>query len=132
MLVHNTFSEEEDIDTAEKLHSGLSWCLCPNANLYIENRLPDIKLMMKKGISICVGTDSLASNRALSITDELNVLFELVPNLKLETALKWATFNGAKALGIENKYGSLQSGTRPGLNLLRYENNKLQFLQKLS
>ena len=35
MLVHNTFSSVEDVEFANKLHSNLFWCLCPNANLYI-------------------------------------------------------------------------------------------------
>jgi len=45
LLVHNTFSSKEDVDFALRTFKNVYWGLCPNANLYIENRLPDIPLL---------------------------------------------------------------------------------------
>src|SRR5205085_1990427 len=39
-LVHNTFSNTQDIRTANQIHPSLFWCLCVNANIFIENSLP--------------------------------------------------------------------------------------------
>src|SRR5215217_2141187 len=45
LLVHNTFTSAEDVAFAEAAHKSLFWCLCPKANLYIENRLPDVDML---------------------------------------------------------------------------------------
>ncbi|WP_316837563.1 amidohydrolase family protein [Pedobacter nutrimenti] len=119
LLVHNTLTTAEDVRFAESVHSGLYWCLCPNANQYIENRLPDVPMLAEAGVKITLGTDSLASNHQLSILSEMKTLQENF-NLSFETLLKWATWNGAAFLGIEGEYGTLEKGKRPGINLVEF------------
>ena len=114
ILVHNTFSSKEDIAFAEASGKELYWCLCPNANLYIENTLPDIGLMMDTGCHIVLGTDSLASNHQLNILDEILTIQKYHPSIPLEEKLRWATSNGAKALAM-NSVGSFEVGKKPGL-----------------
>lgn len=118
LLVHNTFTSEADVVFAQGQHQRLYWCLCPGANLYIENRLPDVDLLRGAGVTITLGTDSLASNHSLSILAEMKVLqeFKQVP---FEELLSWATINGAAFLGIEAQFGSLEKGKRPGVNLVK-------------
>lgn len=118
LLVHNTFSSEADVVFANAYNSNLYWCLCPNANLYIEERLPDIEMLRKNNCCITLGTDSYASNRSLSILDEIRAIQKHFPALQLEELLRWATINGAKFLGIEKMMGSLKAGKKPGINLL--------------
>ncbi len=115
ILVHNTFTSAEDIVCANSLSKELYWCLCPNANLYIEQTLPDIEMMMKKNCIIVLGTDSLASNHSLNILDEILTIQKLKPAISLEEKLKWATSNGAKALGMNTQLGSFQKGKKPGI-----------------
>jgi cytosine/adenosine deaminase-related metal-dependent hydrolase len=118
-LVHNTFSSQHDIDFANKLHPNLYWCLCPNANLFIENTLPDIEQLVKSNCTLTLGTDSLASNTGLSILDEINAIIKHKSSIPLKTLLKAATYNGAEYLGIENTFGSLEKNKKPGINLLQ-------------
>ncbi len=120
LLVHNTYTTEIDIEQLKKIRSlsNTFFVLCPNANLYIENQLPDIKLFIEKGLSICIGTDSLASNTQLSVLEEIKTLQAFSPDLELETLLKWACLNGAKALGIFKNFGSFEKGKKPGINLI--------------
>jgi cytosine/adenosine deaminase-related metal-dependent hydrolase len=132
LLIHNTFSSDEDIKWANEFHDKLYWCLCPNANLYIENRLPDIDLLIKNDCRICLGTDSLASNHSLSILDEINVLIEKFPEIKPEQILSWAIFNGAQALMIYDHFGGFIKNKNAGLNLLNFKNKKLSLVQKLA
>ncbi len=113
LLVHNTFTSKEDIASVNL--QNLYWCLCPNANLYIENRLPNVEELIKAKLKITIGTDSLASNHQLCIWNELKTIRLHYPNLKLEDLLKWATFNGACYLGIENQFGTLEIGKKPGI-----------------
>lgn len=118
LLVHNTFSKEENIDFAQKAFQNIAWCLCPNANIYIENRLPDIPVFLNKNLKITLGTDSLASNHKLSILDEIKTLTDSFPEISLEEILKWGTLNGAELLKIDNKTGSFDPGKTPGINLI--------------
>lgn len=115
LLVHNTVSTEEDIQFAQKYFSDLFWCLCPNANLYIENRLPDVEMMISKECRITLGTDSLASNDELSILSEIKTLVRTFPILTFEEILKWATVNGALFLGKTASLGSFEKGKSPGV-----------------
>lgn len=131
LLVHNTFTNKEDIDVAQKLHSKLFWCLCPNANLYIENSLPNISLLNSSNCLLTLGTDSLASNLQLSIIDEINCILNHQPHIPLETLLKGATYNGAQFLGIENEFGFLKKNKNSGINLIEGTTGKYS-VKKLS
>lgn len=114
ILVHNTFTSDADIAFAQNSGYRLHWCLCPNANLYIEGRMPPVDMLRKHGVSIVLGTDSLASNHVLSILEEVKTLQRHCGNLPLEEMLSWATRNGARALDCGG-VGSFEKGGRPGL-----------------
>jgi cytosine/adenosine deaminase-related metal-dependent hydrolase len=96
----------------------LSWCLCINANKYIENALPPVEMLRSNNCDIVIGTDSLASNNSLSVLDELKTFHHHCPLVPLTELLQWATLNGAKALGIEHKFGSFEKGKKPGIILI--------------
>jgi aminodeoxyfutalosine deaminase len=118
ILVHNTYSNMEDIQKASEYFNNLYWTFCPNANLYIENKLPEIQLFRQLKQKICIGTDSLASNHQLSVLEEIKTISQHFPDIPLEELLKWATLNGAEALGFDNRLGSLEIGKTPGINLI--------------
>ena len=115
LLVHNTFTNAEDIAFARSYSNTIYWCFCPNANEYIEKQQPDYSLF--KNEKCTIGTDSLASNWSLSILDELKTIANKDSSISLETLIKWATFNGAQFLGF-SKLGSIEKGKQPGLNLM--------------
>jgi cytosine/adenosine deaminase-related metal-dependent hydrolase len=119
MLVHNTFTKEEDIVFVQNTSRPVSWCLCANANLYIENALPPVELLRKHDCSLVIGTDSLASNHSLSVLDELKTLHTYFPDIPLQELLSWATLNGAIALQMDDTLGSFENGKTPGINLLQ-------------
>jgi cytosine/adenosine deaminase-related metal-dependent hydrolase len=122
LFVHNTFLSKEDLVWAESQHNGITWCLCPKANLYITGQLPAVSVLREHAGNIAIGTDSLASNDKLDILDELKVLSKHFPSIPLQELLLWATINGAKALQMENKIGSLEAGKKPGILLLTDSN----------
>lgn len=115
ILVHNTFTDESDIAFVNESGHSAFWCLCPNANAYIENRMPPVEWLLKRGAKIVLGTDSLASNHQLSILEEIKTLLKHFPDIPLEKMLSWATLNGAQALQCEDKYGSFEKGRTPGI-----------------
>lgn len=122
LLVHNSFITEADIELIREQQAinatNTHFCICANANLYIENCLPNIPLLHKSGIPMVIGTDSLASNHQLSIISELITLQNGFPELNTGLLLQWATYNGAKALGIDSWAGSFEKGKKPGIVLL--------------
>lgn len=136
LLVHNTFTSAEDVRWAESKrqeargkrqegatrletqNSNLFWCTCPNANLFIENTLPDYSVFIETGAQVTIGTDSLASNWSLSILDELKTIAKHDPSISLQTLLTWATKNGAAFLGLD-ELGTIEKGKKPGLNWLK-------------
>src|ERR1019366_9371389 len=122
LLVHNTYTNEDDIEFAQShylnLKSQIYFCTCPNANIYIENKLPNYNYFINKKSLVTIGTDSLASNRSLSILDELKTIAKYYPAIPLQTLLLWATKNGADFLGFKH-LGTIEKGKKPGLNLLK-------------
>lgn len=132
ILVHNTFTSSEEIKWANELHKKNYWCTCPNANLYIENTLPVLKNFVDEKCSMVIGTDSLASNGSLSMLSEINTLLSTFTWLKIADVLKWATYNGAEALGISDQFGGFIKGKNAGLNHLIYKPDQLILQKKLA
>ncbi len=118
LLVHNTMTSSEDIVFVERWSNLVYWATCPNANLYIENHLPHYQKFIDQNCKICVGTDSLTSNWGLSIWEELKTIHKYQSYVPVEELIRWATINGALALGFEKSLGSIERGKRPGLNLV--------------
>ncbi len=118
LFVHNTLTTEADIRSAQAWSNKVYFATCANANLYIENRLPNYQNFLTTNARMTIGTDSLTSNWQLSIIDELKTISKYQSYVPFETLLRWATLNGAEALGYEADLGSLEVGKTPGLNLL--------------
>ena len=118
LLVHNTFTSLSDLQSVSDLQEKIFIVLCPNANLYIENKLPDIEMLAHSGFSISLGTDSLASNTTLSILEEIKTIQHHYPSISLIELIKWGTLNGARALGLDASLGTIEKGKKPGLNLI--------------
>ncbi len=125
LFVHNTLTTTADIKAAHSWNPNVYWATCPNANLYIENRLPNYQAFLDADARMTIGTDSLTSNWQLSIFEEMKTITRFKSFVPFQTLLKWATINGAEALGYEQTLGSLEVGKKPGLVLLEgvNENN---------
>ena len=124
LLVHNTFSEEADIVSAQLYLTKLWWCLCPGANLYIEDKMPPVPLLRQHQCKITLGTDSLASNQQLDLVREMYLIQNAYPETPIEELIRWATLNGAEMLGFDKELGSVCAGKKPGCVLLECIDNK--------
>ena len=125
ILVHNTFTREEDIQYAiqtmnnNRKTDSLYFCICANANLYIENTIPPVELLLNHKCNIVLGTDSLASNHQLDILAEMKTIARHFHSIPLAELLKWATLNGAKAIEMDDVAGSFSKGKKPGVLLIK-------------
>lgn len=68
-------------------------------------------------------------SQLISILEELKTLQFNMPDIPIENLVMWATINGAKALGKQDVYGSIEPGKKPGLLLI--ENVDLQNMKLL-
>ncbi|MEP7106870.1 MAG: amidohydrolase family protein [Ferruginibacter sp.] len=132
--VHNTFTGEEDLafscNQPKNINGRIVYCLCVNANKYIEQQIPPIALLTKSNCTIILGTDSYASNGQLNIFEEIKTIQKETNNaFPLEQLLQWATINGAKALQLDHLAGSFEKGKKPGIVLIERLNN-LQTVQQ--
>ncbi len=119
LFVHNTLTSRTDIEAAHTWSPNVFWAMCPNANLYIENRLPYCQHFLDTNARVTIGTDSLTSNWQLSILEEMKTIARYQSFVPFETLLRWATLNGAQALGFDDTLGSLELGKTPGILLIQ-------------
>lgn len=118
LFIHNTFALKEEIQQLAAYFKETYFVLCPSSNQFVEESLPDVKMISELGVNIAIGTDSYASSDTLSIFDQMMILQKNFSKLSFDVILKWATYNGAKALNFESKVGSIEVGKKPGLNLI--------------
>jgi len=117
LLVHMVHASDEDRRIAREAHATA--VLCPRSNLHLGGRLPDVPALVRDGVALALGTDSLASTPDLSLWGEIAVLSQAFPELSPRVWLEAATQNGAAALGLL-LHGALAPGKRPGvLDVLR-------------
>jgi cytosine/adenosine deaminase-related metal-dependent hydrolase len=115
MLVHGCRATREDVTLLnDHFTTRPTWVLCPESNRYISGITPPVAMLREMGATIAIGTDSLASARNLSMIENMRLLGDI----PLAELLTYATLNGAKALGIAERKGSIEVGKRPGLVVL--------------
>ncbi len=115
LFVHNTFIDTPTLNALKPLKDRAYFALCPRANLYIENRLPDVHLLIEHEAKLVVGTDSLASNYNLSMLEELKAIQHAFPEISSEQLFTWSSKNAAELIGKTDEMGSIEAGKRPGL-----------------
>ncbi len=128
MFVHNTFTTAADVALAEDPHTY--WCFCPKANRYIEDALPDYSIFPEE--SICFGTDSLASNTQLDLCSEITEMRNAACTFSDTAILRGLTSNAARALGLQEKMGSLRKNQNAGINLLKINKDEYRCIAKIA
>ncbi len=123
ILVHNSFTTQADVEFA-KQHAkqneqNIFWCICNNANQYIEQVNPPIELLYENNCNIVIGTDSYSSNWSLNMLDEIKTIINSTNNkIKTNQILQWATINGAQALQMDSYLGTISKGKMPGVVII--------------
>lgn len=113
--VHTVHPDENEMQLLAK--AGASVCHCPCSNLKLASGFSPIAHMMDLGINIAIGTDSVASNDKLDLLGETRLAAMLgkavsgePTSMKVEDLLYAATMGGAKAIGWDDRIGSLEAG----------------------
>jgi aminodeoxyfutalosine deaminase len=83
---------------------------CPRSNEYTAAGIPPIEQFYNSAVAVAVGTDSLASAPDLNLFAELAALRALAPGVPASMLLESATMQGARALGLDVDYGTIEPG----------------------
>ncbi len=108
LCVHCVHVDQDDISLLAE--TGTRVCLCPRSNIFLGVGIPPAEALHSSGITLALGTDSLASNDRLSIFAEMACLSRLAPGLSPEAIFTAGTSGGAEALGISESLGTLAPG----------------------
>jgi cytosine/adenosine deaminase-related metal-dependent hydrolase len=94
---------------------GTTLVTCPRSNAYVGVGDPPVDRFYRSGVTVAVGTDSLASNDDLNMFSELAALRRLAPAVPAASLLVSATLEGARALGFESESGTIEPGRSAAL-----------------
>ena len=94
---------------------GATLVTCPRSNGHTGAGVPPIEDFYKSGVRVAIGTDSLASTPDLSVFAEVATLHALAPSVPASALLDSATRQGARALGFDADFGTIEPGKRARL-----------------
>lgn len=123
LAAHCVYLSESDMDIlAEK---NVSVVTNPVSNLKLANGFAPLGRMQEKGINICLGTDGASSNNTLNLFKDLQFVTlihkgrqENAELIRAADGLRFATVNGAKALGLSESVGCIKEGLQADLIIL--------------
>ena len=120
IAVHSVVLSGQDLDLLQR--AGVKIAHCPESNMKLASGVAPVVEMLKRGMTVGLGTDGCASNNNLDLfqemdtTAKLHKVHHLDPTvLDAPTVLEMATIRGARVLGMENRIGSLDSGKKADL-----------------
>lgn len=115
MAVHAVHLTDEEITLFAD--TGVVVAHCPRSNLKLADGIARIHDLLTAGVTVGLGTDSAASNNAIEMPGEMRTAALLAKaraedaaSLPAAAALRMATIEGAKALGLDADIGSIEAG----------------------
>jgi 5-methylthioadenosine/S-adenosylhomocysteine deaminase len=126
VLAHCVHVTEDDLNILSE--SGTHVAHCPESNLKLGSGIAPVAGMVERGINVCIGTDGAASNNDLDLLGEMSLVPMLQKGVQqdprvipTEKVLEMATIGGARAYGLEDRVGSIESGKQADLVLIDFE-----------
>jgi len=126
IAVHMTQLEAAEIEILAG--SGSHVVHCPESNLKLASGFCPVGTLLRAGVNVALGTDGAASNNDLDMLGEMRTAALLAKGvagnpeaLPAEDALRMATINGARALGLDDKTGSLEIGKEADIVAVNFD-----------
>jgi aminodeoxyfutalosine deaminase len=117
LVVHGVHFNDSALVRLKEI--GATVVTCPRSNRWVGAGDPPIERFYKSGVSVAVGTDSLASVEDLNLFSELASMRALAPAVPARKILESATLTGARALGLGDHLGSLTPGKQAKMIAVR-------------
>lgn len=125
LLAHCVHLDDAELDAIQMTGTNVSHC--PSSNLKLSSGIAPVAEMLKRGISVSLGCDGAACNNRMDMWTEMRTasLLQKVMNnaetLPAAQALRMATIDGARALGLGDEIGSLEAGKRADLMVVNLD-----------
>ena len=125
IAAHGVHLSDNDLDILKE--KNVSIVHNPSSNLKLSSGICDVSRLINKGINVCLGTDSASSNNKQSMIKEIEIAsliskLKSADNLKAYEVLKMATINGARALGLDDKIGTIEVGKNADIVMIDIDN----------
>jgi cytosine/adenosine deaminase-related metal-dependent hydrolase len=95
--------------------------LCPRSNSALGNGRPPAEAILASGVAVGLGTDSIASNDDLDLFAEGRALLAIATTLTPQRLLEIMTCEGARAIGIGDRFGAIEPGKQADLAVVRVD-----------
>lgn len=124
LLTHMNVLAEEDWSLLRG-RPDFSVIHCPNCHAYFERPAFPLARFRDSGVNLCLGTDSLASNKALNLFDEMRTVRKNFPEIPPAEVIDMVTRNAAKAIGLSGRLGEIVPGAFADLIAVPYTGGDL-------
>ena len=131
LAVHANYLSGRDVALLAK--RKVSVVHCPRSHFYFKHRRFPLEKLLKAGVNLCLGTDSLATvcktgreKPELNLFEEMRALAKAYPKLSPKKILQMATTNGARALGLAGRIGELSNGAFADLIAIPFAGKKAE------
>ena len=108
LVVHGVQLTDDSLARLREI--GCTLVTCPRSNQWVGVGVPPIARFYASGVAVAIGTDSLASVEDLNVFAELKAMRWIAPSVSARTLLESATLVGARALGFDDRLGSVEPG----------------------
>ena len=108
LVVHGVQMSPDDLELLRE--RGATLVTCPRSNAHTGAGVPPILDFYQSGVRVAIGTDSLASSPDLNVFAEIATMHALAPSVPAAALLESATIQGARALGFDADYGTIEPG----------------------
>jgi len=109
ILIHMLHVNEEEIQKINDYHTKINICICPRSTEVLNLKKPNVQMFLKNNINLCLGTESPALVPDMDMRQELIKCIDDF-HVRPEIAMKFASLNGAYAIGFHREVGSLDKG----------------------
>ncbi|QEG23480.1 amidohydrolase family protein [Mariniblastus fucicola] len=116
MLVHGNYLNDRQLQRISELK--ITVVFCPRTHAWFGHDQYPLARMLELGINVAIGTDSRASNPDLNLLEELRLISQTHPNVLPETILSLGTRCGAIALGVDQRFGTLEIGKGSAIGVI--------------
>jgi cytosine/adenosine deaminase-related metal-dependent hydrolase len=109
VIAHGNYLDDEEIDLVAS-RRNFAVVYCPRTHAFFGHTEHPWQKLISRGGLVAIGTDGRCSNPDLSIWNELLFLSSRFPECDRAVLLRLGTLNGARALGLESQFGTLEAG----------------------
>jgi cytosine/adenosine deaminase-related metal-dependent hydrolase len=122
--IHINLLRDGDLDLLKRGHVKVVCCLGSN-QWFNRKKICPVDFLLKEGISVSLGTDSLASNSGLNLFDEMRLAKKIFGALSYQKIIEMATIEGAKTLSLDKKIGSFEKDKEADMVSIELRSNDI-------